>query len=232
MKQEPPKSTNKRAYSAGEMILLLLTALFLLLPLIFFGWYGSTYIPTVHSSDIRPREVEVSQGTARCTLDIPGGMLQIRKPQRAVVGSNYQVEAQVTLERPLRFTNCTGTLPNWNINLEAQTALVSSAVKPFASIRQPAFDRDHFTYSWTFMPEENVPGYQSHLWLRAIVSEKDQTVENWNILVRDFPMENISLFGQPAIIWIIISGFSLVLGLLLGILFLQKTRKQANRKPA
>ena len=82
------------------------------------------------------------------------------------------------------------------------------------------------------MPEENVPGYQSHLWLRAIVSEKDQTVENWNILVRDFPMENISLFGQPAIIWIIISGFSLVLGLLLGILFLQKTRKQANRKPA
>ena len=77
-------------------------------------------------------------------------------------------------------------------------------------------------------PEERVPQYQSHFWLRAIVSEKDQTVENWNILVRDFPMENLSFFGMPAVIGVIISGFSLVFGLLLLILFLQKRRQKRN----
>ena len=228
MKQSPQKSKTERPLSPAEIVLLVLVILFFLPPLLFFGWYGATYIPVTQKSEIHARELLISQGASRCTLDIPAGTLPLRRPQRAVLGSSYRFKAQVQLDRPLRFINCTGAIPNWNISLEAQTALVSSNVKPFSSIRQPAFDQEHFTYTWDFTPEERVPQYQSHFWLRAIVSEKDQTVENWNILVRDFPMENLSFFGMPAVIGVIISGFSLVFGLLLLILLLQKRRQKRH----
>ena len=228
MKQSPQKSKTDRPLSPAEIVLLVLVILFFLPPLLFSGWYGATYIPVTQKSEIHARELLISQGASQCTLDIPAGTLTLRRPQRAVLGSSYRFRAQVQLERPLRFINCTGAIPNWNISLEAQTALVSSNVKPFSSIRQPAFDQEHFTYTWDFTPEERVPQYQSHFWLRAIVSEKDQTIENWNILVRDFPMENLSFFGMPAVIGVIISGFSLVFGLLLLILLLQKRRQKRN----
>lgn len=228
MKQNPQKSKTDRPLSPAEIVLLVLVILFFLPPLLFSGWYGATYIPVTQKSEIHARELLISQGASQCTLDIPAGTLTLRRPQRAVLGSSYRFKAQVQLDRPLRFINCTGAIPNWNISLEAQTALVSSNVKPFSSIRQPAFDQEHFTYTWDFTPEERVPQYQSHFWLRAIVSEKDQTVENWNILVRDFPMENLSFFGMPAVIGVIISGFSLVFGLLLLILLLQKRRQKRN----
>ena len=228
MKQNPQKSKTERPLSPAEIVLLVLVILFFLPPLLFSGWYGATYIPVTQKSEIHARELLISQGASQCTLDIPAGTLTLRRPQRAVLGSSYRFRAQVQLERPLRFINCTGAIPNWNISLEAQTALVSSNVKPFSSIRQPAFDQEHFTYTWDFTPEERVPQYQSHFWLRAIVSEKDQTVENWNILIRDFPMENLSFFGMPAVIGVIISGFSLVFGLLLLILLLQKRRQKRN----
>ena len=229
MKQSPQKSKTERPLSPAEIVLLVLVILFFLPPLLFFGWYGATYIPVTQKSEIHAKELLISQGSSRCTLDIPAGTLTLRRPQRAVLGSSYRFKAQVQLDRPLRFINCTGAIPNWNISLEAQTALVSSNVKPFSSIRQPAFDQEHFTYTWDFTPEERVPQYQSHFWLRAIVSEKDQTVENWNILVRDFPMENLSFFGMPAVIGVIISGFSLVFGLLILILLLQKRRQKRNK---
>ena len=229
MKQSPQKSKTERPLSPAEIVLLVLVILFFLPPLLFFGWYGATYIPVTQKSEIHARELLISQGASQCTLDIPAGTLTLRRPQRAVLGSSYRFKAQVQLERPLRFINCSGAIPNWNISLEAQTALVSSNVKPFSSIRQPAFDQEHFTYTWDFTPEERVPQYQSHFWLRAIVSEKDQTVENWNILVRDFPMENLSFFGMPAVIGVIISGFSLVFGLLILILLLQKRRQKRNK---
>ena len=228
MKQNPQKSKTDRPLSPAEIVLLVLVILFFLPPLLFSGWYGATYIPVTQKSEIHARELLISQGASQCTLDIPAGTLTLRRPQRAVLGSSYRFKAQVQLDRPLRFINCTGAIPNWNISLEAQTALVSSNVKPFSAIRQPAFDQEHFTYTWDFTPEERVPQYQSHFWLRAIVSEKDQTVENWNILVRDFPMENLSFFGMPAVIGVIISGFSLVFGLLLLILLLQKRRQKRN----
>ena len=228
MKQSPQKSKTDRPLSPAEIVLLVLVILFFLPPLLFFGWYGATYIPVTQKSEIHARELLISQGASQCTLDIPAGTLTLRRPQRAVLGSSYRFRAQVQLERPLRFINSTGAIPNWNISLEAQTALVSSNVRPFSSIRQPAFDQEHFTYTWDFTPEERVPQYQSHFWLRAIVSEKDQTVENWNILVRDFPMENLSFFGMPAVIGVIISGFSLVFGLLILILLLQKRRQKRN----
>ena len=180
-------------------------------------------------SDISEIIVVPAEMPGGITLDIPAGTLTLRRPQRAALGSSYRFKAQVQLERPLRFINCTGAIPNWNISLEAQTALVSSNVKPFSAIRQPAFDQDHFTYAWDFTPEERIPQYQSHFWLRAIVSGKDQTVENWNILVRDFPMENISFFGMPAVIGVVISGFSLVFGLLFLILLLQKRHQERNK---
>ena len=228
MKQNPQKSKTDRPLSPAEIVLLVLVILFFLPPLLFSGWYGATYIPVTQKSEIHARKLLISQGASQCTLDIPAGTLTLRRPQRAVLGSSYRFKAQVQLDRPLRFINCTGAIPNWNISLEAQTALVSSNVKPFSSIRQPAFDQEHFTYTWDFTPEERVPQYQSHFWLRAIVSEKDQTVENWNILVRDFPMENLSFFGMSADIGVIISGFSLVFGLLLLILLLQKRRQKRN----
>ena len=225
MKPKAQKNKTDRPLSAGETVLLVLVILFFLFPAVFFGWYGSTYIRVRQNSEIHPRELVITKGGSQCTLDIPAGTLSLRRPQRTVVGSPYRFEAQVRLEHPLRFIDCTGTIPNWNISLEAQTALVSSNVRPFSAIRQPAFDQEHFTYVWDFTPEERIPQYQSHFWLRAIVTEKDQTVENWNILVRDFPMENLAFFGFPVIIGIIAAGFSLAVGMLLLILYLQKRRR-------
>lgn len=228
MKPNPQKNKNSQPLSIGEMLLLLPVILFLLFPLIFFGWLGSTYLPISQTSEFHERELVIRQGSSQCTLDIPAGTLMIKRPQRAAVGSVYHARAEVNLERPMRFTNCTGSIPNWNISLEGQTSLVSSAVKPYTSIREPGFDRTHFSFLWTFTPEETVPQYQSHFWLRAIVTEKDQTVENWNILVRDFPMENIAFFGQTTVIWIVASGFSLVLGILFLIIFIQKRHRRSG----
>ena len=90
-------------------------------------------------------------------------------------------------------------------------------------------NRDDFSFEWSFTPEEPIAVYQSHLWLRVIVSEQDQTIERWNILVRDFPMENAALFGQPTVLWLIICGFSALTGLLLLILLLQKKSGTKNR---
>lgn len=222
MKPKPQKNKTGHPLTTGEILLLVPVILFLLFPAIFFAWYGTTFIPVTQTSEIHSRELEIRQGGSQCTLDIPAGKLTIKRPQRAALGSNYQVEARVQLERPLRFVSCTGTIPNWELGLEAQTSLVSSAVKPFSSIRQPGFDRENFTFLWSFTPEEPVPQYQSHLWLRALVTEKDTAVETWNILVRDFPMENAAFFGLPTIIWILASAFSLAFGLLFLIIFLQK----------
>ena len=220
------KSSEPKHKSAGGIILAVFTILFLLAGLLIFAWYGLTYIPVRQSSEIRANSVEISSGGQRCTLLIPGGTLSLRHPSRTAVGASYQFDAEVTLEEPLRFVDCTGGIPNWNINLEAQTTLVSSQVKPYSAQRQPAFDRDHFTFNWTFTPEEPVLPYQSHFWLRAIITDKDETVENWNVLVRDFPMENTALFGQPTVFWLIGAGFSLLLGILFLILLLQKRNRK------
>ena len=211
--------------SAGKIILLILTILFLLVGMIIFGWYGLTYISARQSSKIRANRVEISSGGQRCTLLIPNGTLSLRHPSRTAVGSNYKFDAEVKLEEPLHFVDCSGGIPNWTINLEAQTTLISSQVKPYSSIRVPAFDQDQFFFNWTFTPEEEVSQYQSHFWLRAVITQHNETIESWNMLVRDFPMENKALFGQPTILWLIGGGFSLILSALLLILLLQKRQK-------
>lgn len=219
---------NKRSLSGGEKFLTGAAALFFLIGLLIFGWYGLTHLQTVQKSEIHSRQLQVAAGNQQCTLEIPAGTLLLRHPSRAAVGSQYGFDAEVTLESPFRFVNCENGIPNWNINVEAQTTFVGSDVKPHASIRQPGFDRTHFAFNWTFMPEETVPEYQSHFWLRVIITQKDQTVENWNLLVRDFPLENSALLGQTAILWFIIAGFSLLLGVLFLILLLQKRHKRSK----
>ena len=219
----------KKARSVAEKILTGATGLFFLIGFLIFGWYGLTYLQTTQKSEIHPRELQIASGNQRCTLEIPAGTLLLRRPSRAAVGSKYNFDAEVSLESPFRFTNCENGIPNWTISLEAQTTLVGSDVKPHPSIRQPGFDRTHFAFNWTFMPEETVPEYQSHFWLRVIVTQKDQTIENWNLLVRDFPLENAALFGQTAILWLITAGFSLLIGALLLILLLQKRHNKGSR---
>ena len=218
-------SSEQKHKSAGKIILLILTILFLLMGLIIFSWYGLTYISVRQTSEIRENKVTISSGGQQCTLLIPHGTLSLRHPSRTAVGSNYKFDAEVKLEEPLRFVDCSGGIPNWTINLEAQTTLISSQVKPYSSIRVPAFDQDQFFFNWTFTPEEEVSQYQSHFWLRAVITQHNETIESWNMLVRDFPMENKALFGQPTILWLIGGGFSLVLGILLLILLLQKRQK-------
>lgn len=219
------KTGNRIALSTGEIILLSVTVLFFLIALAIAGWYGVTYLRVNHTSQIRSGGLEVRAGNQRCTLEIPSGTLSIRRPSRSAVGAKYKYDAEVSLEKPLRFVNCEGGIPNWSVNLEAQTTLVGAEVKPFNTIRQPAFDREHFSFNWTFVPEETVSQYQSHFWLRAVITQQDKSVENWNILVRDFPMENNALFGQTAVFWLITGGFVIVLGSLFLILFLQFRRK-------
>ncbi len=211
--------------NAGDLLLLIPAAVLLLLGTAVFVWYGLSFIPVRQSSDILPREVTISSGGVQCTMDIPAGSLTLTHPSRAALGSSYRMEAEVRLERPLRFINCSG-LPNWNLSLEAQTALVASDVRPYAVIRQPAFDREKFSFRWTFTPEEPVPPYKSYFWLRAIVSERDETVERWNMLVREFPMENTALFGQPTILWLICAGVAVILSVLLAIILIQRRLKR------
>lgn len=219
------KNGSRKALSAGEIILLSVTIIFLLTALSIAGWYGVTYLPVNHTSQIRSGELEVQTGNQHCTLEIPSGTLSIKRTSRGAVGAKYKFDAEVTLEKPLRFVNCEGGIPNWSVNLEAQATLVGADVKPSSTIRQPAFDRNHFSFNWTFVPEETVSQYTLHFWLRTVITQQDQSVENWNILVRDFPMENNALFGQTAAFWLIVGGAALVVGLLFLILFMQKTRK-------
>ena len=211
--------------SKGQIILLVLAILFLLPGILFAVWYGTTYLPVRQVSTFPAKEITVSSGSRQCTLEIPSGTLDFRHPRRAAVGSSYRASAGVRLDQAPHFSGCTGGMSNWNINLEAQTSFVAANVQPFASIRQPAVNRDDFSFDWTFTPEEPIAVYQSHLWLRVIVSEQDQTIERWNILVRDFPMENTALFNQPTVLWLIISGFSALTGILLLILAMQKNQK-------
>ncbi len=228
--KKPSKTNDPGSRSAAGTVLLILAFLFFLTGILIFGWYGLSFIPVRQTSGILPKQVEISSGAQRCTLEIPAGTLDLRHPRYAATGSSYRAEALVRLEQPLRFTDCTGGLPNWSISLEAQSTLVASEVEPYASIRQPAFDRDSFTFRWTFTPEEQIPTYTSHLWLRAIISQQEETVERWNILVRDFPMENAALFGQPTALWMITGAFSLLLGSLLLILLLQRrSRRKAGQ---
>ena len=100
MKQNPQKSKTDRLLSTAETVLLVLVILFFLLPVLFFGWYGSTYIPVTQKSEIHSRELVISRGSSQCTLDIPAGELTIRRLQRAVIGSSYRFEANVRLDRP------------------------------------------------------------------------------------------------------------------------------------
>ena len=231
MNTKPPSQKNdRRGHPISGIIPAILTGLFFLPGIVIFLWYGLTFIPVQQNSAILPKQVEISSGAQSCMLEIPAGTLSLRHPQHAAVGSTYKAEANVQLDQPLRFTNCSGGLPNWNINLEGQTTLVAAAVEPYASIRQPAFDRDSFAFRWTFTPEEPVPTYTSHFWLRVIVSEKEETIERWDILVRNFPMENTMLFGQPTVFWLIAGGFSLLLGSLLLILTLQQRRAHGTKK--
>lgn len=222
------KSKTKRGLSAAEWLLLILTVSFLLPAVLIGGWYGFMRLTTRQESRILPRDLRIASGDSQCTLVIPGGTLTIRRPLRTIVGTRYQLSADVALDEPLRFTDCEGKLPNWNINLEAQTTLVSAIVEPHAFIRQPAFDRDRIRFHWTFVPEEPVSTYRSHLWLRVIVLEAEKVVENWDLLVRDFPMSNTFLFGQPLVLWLIIAGASSLIGILFLILFIQK-RHSNNR---
>lgn len=228
MNIKQPGKQNRRPFTADEAVLLVLAVLLLLFGFFIFGWYGSTYISHIHNSEFHPKNLEISDGGQQCTLEIPAGKLSIRRPVRTVVGSKYSAEADVVLDQPLRFTNCTGGLPNWNISLEAQTAFVGSAVVPFAAIRQGAFNRENFSFQWSFTPEEPVAQYQSHFYLRAIVTKGESVIENWNMLVRDFPMENQLLLGQPIVLWFITGGFSAVTGILLLILLVQKRKKHIN----
>lgn len=228
MNSKQPKKQNRKPFTAGETVLLILAVLFLLFGVFIFGWYGSTYIPHRHNSEFHPKNLVISDGGQQCTLEIPTGKLSIRRPVRAVVGSKYSAETDVVLDQPLRFTNCTGGLPNWNISLEAQTAFVGSAVTPFAAIRLPAFNREDFSFQWSFTPEEPVAQYQSHFYLRVVVTKGGSVIENWNVLVRDFPMENQLLLGQPIVLWLIAGGFSSVTGILLLVILIQKRKKSAK----
>lgn len=211
-------------FTAGELTLLVFTVLLLIPAVLFAAWYLPTRFPVTERSNIRAQHVEVQSAGNHCTLEIPSGTLTIRRPERAAVGSSYGFTASVQLDSPMRLTNCSGSLPVWNLYLEGQTTLVAAAVQPYALIRQPASNREQLTFEWTFTPEEEVAQYTSHLYLRAIVMEQDQTVERWNLLVRDFPMENAALFDQPTVLWLAAAGVSALIGLLLFIILLQKRR--------
>ena len=226
---ENRKNSPEKPFSAGEIVLLVLSVLLLSCGLFVFGWYGSTYIPLRHTSEIHAKDLVIRAGGQQCTLEIPSGKLSIRRPSRAVVGSKYHAEADVVWAQPLRFKDCSGGIPNWDINLEAQTGFVGSEVIPFSAIRQPVFNRNDFSFQWTFTPQETVAEYPSHFYLRVIVANGENVVENWSLLVRDFPMQNTQLFGQPIVLWFIAGSFSAAAGILLLILLVQKRKKTAVR---
>ena len=219
--------SRKNKAEASERLLLILTFIFLLPVILVGGWYGFMHLSVRQNSRILPQELIIHSAESQCTLVIPEGSLSIHRPRRAAVGTKYRLDAEVSLDEPIRFTGCSGKLPNWNVSLEAQTMLPGALVEPFAAIRQPAFDRSSINYHWTFVPEEPIATFQSSLWLRVIISEGGETVENWSLLVREFPMSYLTLFGQPLVFWLILAGASGIIGILFLILWIQK--RQRNR---
>ncbi len=223
------KSSNKvrKKNKTGEIVLTILTLLFLVPAAVIVIWFGTTAIHTATTSSFPGRELTITYNGQRCTLEMPAGTLTLNAPTRAAAEVSYDLTASLIFDGDFRLKDCRDGIPNWSVALEGEAELPAAEVKPYSAIRQPVIDRPEMKYEWTFTPKAQSGGLNGRLWLRVVVSEKDAAVESWNMLVRDIPLKYTALFSVSPVFWCLTAAVCTLIGLLCLLLLL--IRRRINR---
>ncbi len=191
-----------------------------------FGWFGVTRIRTTETSHILPGELKIEKGEESCLISIPSGELSITYPKRTMLGSSSPLDVETVFSEPIRVTEQTPGAEKWLAHLEIQTSVAGGSLTPSVAQTQPFFDRTDLKYHWDFTPETELMPYKAQLWLHVIVTDGIDTVERWNLLVREFPTGIQSYFGQKADVILLGAGVCALIGALCAILGFQKPRRE------
>ena len=213
--------TNKSA-----VIFKVISAILLIPALTAFIWFGITRIRTTETSRILPGELKIERGEESCRVSIPSGELRITYPERTMLGSSSPLDMEAVFSEPVRLTEQTSGAAKWLAHLEVQSSIAGGSLTPSVAQTQPFFDRTDLKYHWDFSPETELMPYKAQLWLHVIVTDGIDTVERWNLLVREFPTGIQSYFGQKADIVLLGAGVCALIGMLCGILGFQKSRRE------
>lgn len=205
---------NTKARTNKKGLVLRIFSLILFLPaLSVFLWFGWMKLSKTDHAVIRGREdLMISDGKVRCMINLPEGVLTVKRPMNGAVNARSAIQAQVDFQKPLRLGDCDGPLPNWNLQLEAQTSLIGTDGDPHSIQRQPLTGRTAFSYHWKFTPEKELGTYPAHIWLRLVVLNGLMEVERWNLFYYEFPFANRSFFGIPTDLVLIFAGVLTLIG--------------------
>lgn len=214
----------------GSVLILRVCALICLIPaVIIFIWYAWTRLSGSDTSAILPGQLRISDVQSSCMLNIPDGTLIIQHPLQPALGSESSLLADIKFDEPLSFSDCSGAIPNWNLQVESQVELIGAEIAPGSVIRQPLSGVSELHFNWDFDFPYILETGTSHLWLRILVLDGSQTVERWSLLVREFPMRSVAFFGLAAAPVLLIAAVLGVIGILL--LILARIKRSRN-KPA
>lgn len=221
------KSSNeaRKKNKTGEIVLTVLTLLFLVPAAVIVLWFGTTAIHTSATTSFPGRDLTIAYGGQVCTLEMPSGTVTVNAPTRAAAEVSYDLTASLRFDGNFRLKDCQNGIPNWSVVLEGEAELPAAQVKPYSVIRQPVIDRPEMKYEWTFTPKAQSGGLNGRLWLRVVVSEKDVPVESWNMLVRDIPLKYTALFSVSPIFWCLTAAVCAVIGLLFLVVLLIHRRR-------
>lgn len=154
----------------------------------------------------------LTDGKIQCALSLPEGVLTVKRPMNGAVNARSELQAKVNLQSPLLLRDCSGPLPNWNLQLEAQTTFVGTDNDAHSIQRQPLAGRTELSYLWKFTPEEEVKPYSAHIWLRLVVLDGVMEIDRWNLFYHEFPFANLSFFGVSADLALTLAGVLAVVG--------------------
>ena len=208
----------------------IISAILLLPALTAFGWFGITRIRTTETSHILPGELKIKRGEESCLVTIPSGELSITYPKRTMLGSSSPMDVEAVFSEPVLITEQTPGAAKWLAHLEVQTSIAGGSLTPSVAQTQPFFDRTDLKYHWDFTPETELMPYKAQLWLHVIVTDGIDTVERWNLLVREFPTGIQSYFGQKADVVLLAAGVCALIGTLCGILGVQKSHRERKKQ--
>lgn len=211
MSIKPHKKPGKHSFSSFRI-----AAFLCILPgLAGLLWYSWTRLSRIDESSIHAGQLLISNEKNSCQLNIPEGTLSIQRPLQSALGARSPLSARVSFAEPVSFSDCSGGIPSWKLQIEAQSELVGAEVEPGALIRQPLSDRTDIEFNWNFDFPYVLTNDTSHFWLRILVLEGTEIIERWTLLVREFPMRSVSFLGLSAAVVIPLSLSLIVIGILL-----------------
>lgn len=184
-----------------------------------FAWYGFTRLSAKKTSVIPANDLQVSDGKTTCRLIIPEGSLTFRYPYRSAVGMESPFQAEVLWDKEISLSDCSGPEQNWRVELDARPAIIGADIKPGPNIRQPLAGRAALRYKWAYISESAISKHPAQFWLRLIIASGDRTLENWDLLVREFQTEAVTFLGLSAPIALAVSLISVSAGALLLLIF-------------